>query len=580
MNFFSNLRNLFLIFRLSNVTGINKLFFTLSIVGALETVGILSVFPFLSLLSGNVEPFIIIVKNLNPIFFDLIPTSRESLLYFIGSATFVFVLLTVILRIFSILYLNVFVEKIRSKISIKILEFYLGQKYSYFLGRDPSELVKNLLSEVDNMIVNVIKPTLDMFCYSLVAIFIVGMLSAVNFAVAIAAFLTMVVLYIFIYFLLKSRIAGVGELYLDANKSRFKVGSIAIAGIKNIKMYDCADLYLKNFSTAASRHQYAISRFHFFHQFPKHLLEAIAFGGVILLTFFLLSKAGSISPLEQVLPILGIYAFSAYRLQPALTSVYQGVTSLRYGSAAIQNILNELQSGTTPQTNDNSLLPLDGNWSSISFENVGYTYPGESRTALKGISVSIRRGGLVGIIGETGSGKSTFLDILLGFLEPDEGQIWIGNDQLLDSNSHYFRRQVGYVPQEVVLSAEGIVENIAFGISVESIDFNAVMECAKVAQIDDLLVDWTDGRLVGDRGSGLSGGQRQRIGIARALYRKPNILVLDEATSALDRKTSKEVIKSILQHHESLTVVLVTHDRELAQQCDKIISLKNGHIEV
>lgn len=567
----------FLIFDVAGVRGRALLFITLSVVGFLETVGILSILPFLTLLAGDLAEF---EKFHFLLFFwhqDPLLMSEFELLYLVGFVTFIFVFLTVLLRIASIFLLNVFFENVRKCLSNKLFEFYLSQGYPYFLKRDPSELVKNILSEVDNLIVEVVKPTFDMLSFLIVTVFICAMLVLIDFAVAVTAFVSLTVLYTIIYFTVKKRITNSGLMALAANKNRFKFGSIAIAGIKNIKVFNCANVYLESFSIAAEQYKWAVSRYHFFHQFPKHLLEATAFAGVIALTFFLLERSNGTNSLSDVLPLLGLYAFSAYRLQPALTGVYQGLTSLKYGSAAIDNLCTELEKGVQLNTCLNAPSPAEKGLPNLSedieFQAVSFCYPGSETMVLNKVNLSIKAGEKVGIVGVSGSGKSTLVDLLLGLLTPLAGVIKIGGKNIVDIKRQEFLQKVGYVSQEVVLSAEGLIENIAFGVPLDEIDHELVLKCAKIANVESLLNNWTRHRYIGDRGIGVSGGQRQRIGIARALYREPKILILDEATSALDTVATEEILDLLWGLGNEVTIVAVTHDDRVVKRCDRLITL-------
>ena len=216
----------------------------------------------------------------------------------------------------------------------------------------------------------------------------------------------------------------------------------------------------------------------------------------------------------------------------------------------------------------------------IELENVGFKYKTDSKCVLQDITLTINKGDCVGIRGETGSGKSTFIDLVMGLLSPSEGSILVDNQVLSESNLVNWRKSVSHVPQSIYLSDTTIEKNIAFGKNIEDIDMSRVIQAASLAQIDDVISALPEGykTIIGENGISLSGGQRQRIGIARSLFANSDVVVLDEATSALDYDTERKVMDSISQIDDTKTIIIIAHRTETLKNCNKIVRLKNGRI--
>jgi len=279
-----------------------------------------------------------------------------------------------------------------------------------------------------------------------------------------------------------------------------------------------------------------------------------------------------------MLSILGFYALALIRLKPVAQTIYQGVSALKFGNALISNLYNEFQlSGNVPKKFNNKNIKFEN---SIEIRDLSYSYPDKSIKSLNKISIIINKNSSLGVIGHTGSGKSTFIDILLGMLTTDIGSIMIDGVKLKNVHETEWQKKIGYVPQEIFLVDLSIAENIAFGLSKEKIDYNKIIRASKIACVHEFVSDLPDGyeTKVGERGIGLSGGQRQRIGIARAFYRDPEILIFDEATSALDKVTEELVMDSIHSFSRKKTMIFITHQTSTLTNCDNIICLKGGKL--
>jgi ABC-type multidrug transport system fused ATPase/permease subunit len=267
------------------------------------------------------------------------------------------------------------------------------------------------------------------------------------------------------------------------------------------------------------------------------------------------------------------------KLKPAMQKVYTALTTMKFGASALDNINQDLMHLKEHEIiyHDHSRLHLHKH---LQLVNVHFTYNGTETHALNAINLTIVANTTVGIMGSTGAGKSTFVDLILGLLQPDSGSVLVDNTHLNQNNIRQWQNSIGYVPQEIFLADDSVSNNIAFGVASEDIDANQVEKAARMAQIHDFILTLQHGyqTMIGERGVRLSGGQKQRLAIARALYHDPDLLILDEATSALDNYTEKEVMKAIDKMSGTRTIIMIAHRLTTLANCDKVILLDNGQI--
>ena len=307
---------------------------------------------------------------------------------------------------------------------------------------------------------------------------------------------------------------------------------------------------------------------------PRLWLEMLAVTGLATLVLTLLVLGHE---LGAVLPTLGLFAAAAFRLMPSVNRVLTSFQSLRYGLPVINTLHREFElepsaineAGTTP-------TPFG---ETIEFDRVSYTYATAHTSALEDLSVVIRRGESVGVIGTSGAGKSTFVDVLLGLLTPDSGAVLVDGVDIQHSLRSW-RDQIGYVPQSIFLTDDSLRNNVAFGLPAAQVDETAVWRAIRAAQLEEFVNSLPEGldTVVGERGVRLSGGQRQRIGIARALYHDPSVLVLDEATSSLDTATEREVMQAVSALHGAKTILIVAHRLSTVEHCDRLYRIERGRV--
>ena len=349
-----------------------------------------------------------------------------------------------------------------------------------------------------------------------------------------------------------------------------------LGGIRDVIIDGSQELYISIYRNADQPLRRALGNNQFINGSPRYIMESIGMILIAGIAYFMSLKEGGVS---SVIPVLGALALGAQRMLPALQQLYGAYTNIKGSYVSLKDILILLEQ-PLPKN-----ITLSGS-GSISFEkniclkNISFHYAGTEKEIIKGININIAKGSKIGLVGSTGSGKSTVIDVIMGLLSPTSGQIFIDNVEIDKSNQHLWRNHIAHVPQHIFLSDSTIEENIAFGVSKDQINQNQVKEAASQAQLDKLIDSWPDKyqTMVGERGVRLSGGQRQRIGIARAIYKKAQVLIFDEATSALDNNTEREIVRQIEKLKGEKTIIVIAHRYSTLQYCDTIYKLSNGKI--
>ncbi len=548
-----------------------------TLMAALEVAGVASVMPFLSVV-GN--PAVVETNSVLASLYDGLGfQSREAFLMALGAAAFGMVLFSGLFRVFAYYVLNRFIEMRRHSVGERLLETYLRQPYAFFLDRHSGDMAKSILSEVDQLVANVFRPGIQAAAYLVVGMGMVLLLVLVDPWLALGVAVVIGGLYALIFGLVRGFLGRIGVDRAQANRERFTTASEALGGIKAVKLLGREHAYLSRYRPASIRFARHVATSQTFSQTPKFLIEAVGVGGVLALAVVLMATREGVG---EILPILGLYAFAGYKLLPAIHQTYSGMAQLRFGGAAVDDIHEDLHQRSAlaeiQRRPPERLAPQRD----IRLESVSFTYPGSQVPALQDIDLSVPVGASIGLVGTTGAGKTTLVDILLGLLRPGEGSLSVDGVPVSDDNLRAWQQTVGYVPQEIFLGDATIAENIAFGVPWDEIDRDAVERSARMAQVHGFVTEelpdgyWTR---VGERGVRLSGGQRQRLGIARALYHDPEVLVFDEATSALDSATEGAVMEAVRNLHHRKTIILIAHRLSTLEGCDRIYVLEDGRVQ-
>ena len=547
------------------------------IMALLEMIGVASIMPFMAVLTN---PSLVETNfALNKMFqassmFGV--EDNQQFIFALGVLVFILLVVSVTFKALNTYAQIRFVQMLQHNISKRLMERYLSQSYSWFLSRNSADFSKTILSETGIVIGNGVSALINLVAKGMVAIALLALLILANPKIALIVGASLSISYLLIYKLTSNYIKRIGEERFKKELLLFKSISEAFGAVKEIKMGGLEQIYIKRFSDPARTIAKNLASSSVVQQLPRFILEVIAFGGIMLLILFQMKQTGSFN---NALPIISLYAFAGYRLMPALQEIYGVFSKFNFITPSVDKIHNDFESLKTLNLNyEQKIISIN---KKIDLKNIYYNYPNSSREALKNISLSIPVNTTVGLIGATGSGKTTTVDIILGLLEPKKGTLEIDEKIITKQNSRDWQRSIGYVPQFIYLSDDTLSANIAFGVEPKDINQKAVEKASKIANLHEFVSNELPDKYqttIGERGVRLSGGQRQRIGIARALYHNPKVLIFDEATSALDNETEKVVMDAVDKLSNNITIILIAHRLNTLRKCDLIYKLEDGQV--
>ena len=555
-------------------------FLLLLVVAFVEVLGVASVMPFIAVLSN---PEVIDANPYLAWFFNRLGfESKSSFLYFLGLAFFVVLATSLTFKALGVWAQLRFSHNRNFSWSARLVGAYLRQPYEWFLNRHSANLATSILAEVSQVINGALLPAMQAIAQALVAFFLLVLLFAADPILALFVGGGFGGGYVLIATLLRRRLRRIGKMRGAANRRRFHIVEEAFGGIKDVKVFGLEESFIQRFrGPAGTLAQTQISS-SMISQLPSFAMQGLLFGGMLLVLLYLMGSRGG---LQEALPVIGLYAFAGYRLMPALQNVYQALSQVRFNEPAIDSLAEDLHTLSPGYSN----RPLDSEKVSgcmqltdrLELDAVTYQYPGAPLPVLRGLSLVIPAQHRIALVGSTGSGKTTTVDLVLGLLAPASGAIIVDGTVIDPGNVRAWQRNLGYVPQQIFLSDDTVAGNIAFGQPPGKIDMAAVERAAQIANLHEFVVkELPDGyqAMVGERGVRLSGGQRQRIGIARALYHDPDLLVMDEATSALDNITERAVMEAVHNLGRRKTVILIAHRLSTVRDCDCIYLLEHGQV--
>ena len=547
----------------------------------LEVLGVASILPFMTVITNPslIETNIILNTMFNVSKKFGIETKTEFS-FFLGILMFLLLISSLSFKALSVYAQSKFIYMGEWSISKRLLETYLYQPYSWFLGRNSAELGAYILSEVGLIVKQGISPMLNIISQSTVTISLIVLLFLVDIKLTLIVIFVIGGAYVLIYYFLRITLDQIGRERLFANESRFKSINETFGASKEIKVAGLEQTFINRFSNSSLTYAKHQASAQLINSLPRFIIEAIVFGGMLLLVAYIILKLGNFS---NALPIITLYAFAGYRLIPSLQQIYIASVALKFSKAPIDALYNDLKNLNVSNSNhnqDQEILPFN---KSITLKQIHYNYPNSSRKVLDNINLTIDAKKTVGIVGSSGSGKTTTVDIITGLLEPQKGTIEIDGEVITKKNVKAWRRSIGYVPQHIHLNDDSIAANIAFGVDFKNINYQSVEKAAKAANLHEFVENKLPGKyqtIIGEQGVRLSGGQRQRIGIARALYHNPKVLIFDEATSALDNQTEETIIKELYNLRKDITIIMIAHRLNTLKDCDIIFKLENGKIIV
>jgi len=540
---------------------------------------------FLEILSiGAVIPFLTILTDPNLIFNHSLLNKLFLQFGYIESyqikfpVTLFFVITVLISNFFRIVLLWVqtkFAFKIGSDFSINIYRNILYLPYLTQIKFNSSEYISTISHKTVLVVTQALLPVLIIISSSLILIsflFIAFQFSPITTLKLIFVF---GLIYLMITLFFKRRVISYGD---DINvKTNFLIKLLqeGFGGVRDIIISSNQEAYCNAYRYSEIKLRTAQANLMIIGQTPRFIIEGIGISVLVLFAFFLSKSDNSIN---SVIPVIGIIALSAQRLLPIFQQIYASITSILGCKAILKEILRYLEANTKIDFINNS-ESLTFN-KIIEFKNINFNYS-KRVNIFNNFNLIIKKGSKVGIIGPTGCGKSTLIDLIMGLILPEKGKIFIDKTPLSKKNVSQWQENISHVPQNIFLTDSTIIENIAFGENIENIDIEKVIKMAKKACIHDDIINLPlkYNTLIGERGINLSGGQRQRIGIARALYREKNVIIFDEATSALDYKTEHKVVNNIFKTSPNVTLIMISHRISTLKRCNMIIDLKNNLIK-
>ena len=545
----------------------------LTIIGAIaEVISLSAIIPFIGVLTNPSEIFS----------YELVSANAEMLGIYkpedmLLPLTIIFSVAAITAGIMRLILLWVSIKLGNSTgadLSTKVFKIALNQPYSIHIDRNGSEIISGITQKV-SAATGVLVSFVIIVTASILFISILTTLIVIDPAVALTVALTFGSFYFLIAWFSRSKLKKNSNKQAKEHTNGIRIIQEALGSIRDVIIGGLQNGYCNVYDKSVRSLQKSRGENSFINQAPRFIMESLGIVMIAVISYILSVNSDSTS---LILPTMGALALGAQRLLPLLQQIYGNWSVIKGSQAELADVLDLLDSSIDISNNNDSNQIYFQN--KISINNVSFKHKGEDNYILKNINLVIEKGMSLGIVGATGSGKSTLLDLLMCLIDPYEGMISVDNQDLTEKYKKAWQRNIAHVPQDIFLIDATIMENIAFGETKNKIDINRVEEAASSAAIDSYIMDtpFRYHAIVGEGGVKLSGGQKQRIGIARALYKKANVLFLDEATSALDSQTEKEVIKSLESVNNNLTLIMITHRISTLQYCDNIVKLDKGNI--
>jgi len=575
----SIIKKLFYILPKGDKFKISMLFLLMLIKAGLEVLGIGMIPVFVSIVAAPDK--ILEMELLQPLLGWLnITGGRDLLIWGSGALLGVFIVKSAYIIFFNYIEAR-FIYNRRYTISHRMMSAYMQAPYTFHLKRNSAELLRNSTTEVEILISRVLTRILNLTREGLMA------LAILIFLLVMEPVITLIVIVLAgtgagtFLMLTKKKVKAYGVQEQGHRSEMIKAVNQGIGGLKDARVLNREYEFITKFSEEARKSTRLLTYITYTNKIPSPLIETTAVAGMMLISAILVWQG---RPLEVIVPILTLFAMAIVRLMPALRNLTSDYTRLLYNMVSINPIYDDLK---TLEKSGNELKEERRKSEPMKLEeqiegiDIHYSYPGSDEKALDGVSFKVPRGAAVAFVGESGAGKTTIVDLLLGLLKPSGGKMLVDGRDIRENVSAW-QRNIGYIPQSIYLADETLRKNIAFGIPDEEIDDDKVMQAIELAQLKKMvnhqLPDGLD-TILGEHGTRLSGGQRQRVGIARALYHDPQVLVMDEATSALDNITEKEITKAIESLKGERTVIMIAHRLTTVQNCDRLYLMKEGRIE-
>jgi len=552
------------------------IFILILIASFLEMIGIGFIIPVANLISDNqtsINSYITFIEKKNFLTNNI---ERNQLIFILMIIFLIFYVIKAFYLTLTIWLQSKFIYNLNFHISKKLFEKYLHKTYLYWAKNDTSDKIKNITQEVNIITSYIIDPCLTILTELFILISIISLLLYYNFFATLYCLFFIITTFFIWQKFISNKLKKISVLRSEYDSLLFKQIQESFLGIKDIKMYGRETSCLKNFENNLLDLKFIKTKFTVIMNLPKVYLELIAISCFV---FLILISIYFLNSLNNLLPNLALFAAAAFKLIPSLNRLIISSQNIKYGQTALNNIINDIETNTFSNEKINNQLKQIEFLEKINICNISYFYDNK-KIILDNINFEIKKGETIGIIGQSGSGKTTFVDILSGLIPPTSGRITSDNIDI-QKNIRNWQDQIGYIQQNTYLMNDSIKNNIAFGLNNLEINDLHLKNSINISQLDDLVNELPLGieTAIGERGIKLSGGQRQRIGIARAIYKNPKILIFDESTNSLDPETEKKILDNFKKFKDDKTIIIISHNRESLKQCNKIIKIEKGTLK-
>ncbi|MFA6914696.1 MAG: ABC transporter ATP-binding protein [Endomicrobiia bacterium] len=548
------------------------LFFCILISGFLELIGISLVLPFINVV---MNPSIITTNKILNYVYSLfnIGSTHEFLIFLALLLIFVYIFKNIYMMIVYYFQYKILFNS-QKQMSLQLIKFYLSQSYSYHLNINTSELVRTITQDTMNCS-SFLTNIFFLITEFIVLILVVCFLFFVNKLMTTALIILFLIAFFGLFKKLKNKLKSVSLDNQKYHGQMIKWIQQSLGAIKDIKTLGKEQFFVGKYYDNLIKFASAQKYFNFLQQVPRLFIETMVITIVLLMIVLLLSRGMNAF---TIITQIAVFAMASFRLMPSMNRMQVALSAMIYYKPSLDVIYKDLKKTINSEVfeEENKKINLE---EGISVNNISYKYPNSNKMILKDISFNIKYGQSVAFIGQTGAGKTTIVDLILGLLLPTSGSITVGGIDI-HKNRRDWSTKIGYVPQFIYLVDDSIRNNIIFYNNNDHVNDEQLWESIEQAQLKEFIESLPNklDTIVGERGIRLSGGQRQRIGIARALYNKPELLVLDEATSSLDNETEKAVIEAIDNLYGKITMIVVAHRLTTIEKCDTIFKIENGKL--
>jgi ABC-type multidrug transport system fused ATPase/permease subunit len=569
-------RQLFVILPASSRRGLFVVVLISLLAALFETASVASILPFMAIV---MDPTIITRYEWIANFVSVLGIqSQQGAVIAAGGLTVCVLALGNVVSAANLWAQTQYIASVRQSLSSELFIGFLHQPYAFHVQRDTASLSRVLGSDVESALGGFLASLLGVVAKGLSGIVLISFIVLVDPLVAMGTVLLLGGGYMFIYRLIRVKQSRLGAKMVESSVALGRATLEGFAGIKELRVLGREFSSITSYNSALKTLVNTQASNLLAAALPRYVIEVMAYAGIVAVTLaFVLKGEGT-----TAVPSLALYALAGNRLVPIFQQFFASAITIKYHTNAVVALTADLTLvRQTPKLESEQIdiEPLAFQ-DKLELKNIIFTYPSAQKPALYDISLSIEKNQSIGLVGRTGSGKTTLADLILGLYAPDSGHISVDGTLLSTENERAWRQRVGYVPQSVFLTNASIAQNIALGVAEDDIDHHAVLRAARMAQADEFITQLPDAydTVVGERGVKLSGGQRQRLGIARALYHQPDVLVFDEATSALDGMTEDAVMMAVQRLSKQCTMILIAHRLRTIQACDRIIMLESGRV--